>query len=97
MPLTAEEVRHIAHLARLSLTEEEVALYQEQLSQILDYVRMLQEVPTEDIPPTAQVVAQEPLLAPDVPSPSLPVEQVLANAPEREGDYFVVQAILEEG
>jgi aspartyl-tRNA(Asn)/glutamyl-tRNA(Gln) amidotransferase subunit C len=97
MPLSREQVEHVAHLARLSLSEEEIECYREQLSAILDYMAMLNEVDTSAIPPTATVLPLRTVLRDDVPQASLPREEALANAPRREGDFFQVHAILEEG
>ena len=96
MPLSVEQVRHIAHLARLALADEEIALYREQLSEILDYAEMLQTLDTDAIPPTAQVVPATGVMRPDAVEPSLPREQALANAQATDGGYFIVSAILEE-
>ncbi|RMF29863.1 MAG: Asp-tRNA(Asn)/Glu-tRNA(Gln) amidotransferase subunit GatC [Chloroflexi bacterium] len=95
MPLTLAEVEHIAELARLALTDEEKALYQEQLSAILDYAARLQELDTEAIPPTATVLPLRSVMRPDEPRPSPPREEILANAPDVEEGCFRVQAVLE--
>ncbi len=97
MPLTIAEVEHIAELARLGLTEEEKALYREQLSAILDYAAVLQRVDTSAIPPTATVLPLRNVMRADVIEPSLPREDVLANAPDGHEGCFRVQAILELG
>ncbi len=95
MSLTPEEVRHIATLARVGLSDDEVQRFQSQLSEILDYFRRLQEVETENVPPTAQTLAMQNILREDEPQPSIDKEEVLANAPLREDDRFRVRAILE--
>lgn len=92
--LTRSDVEHVAHLARLGLTGEELARLEGQLNHILDQYAKLAELDTDAIPPTAQVIELENILREDVARPSLPVEAVLANAPERDGDLFVVPAIL---
>ena len=92
--LTRSDVEHVAHLARLGLAEEELARLEGQLNHILDQYAKLAELDTDAIPPTAQVIELENILREDVARPSLPAEDVLANAPEREGDSFVVPAIL---
>jgi len=97
MPLTLEQVEHIAELARLELTAEEKALYREQLSAILDYAAILQRVDTSAIPPTATVLPLRNVMRDDVVQPSLPIEDVLANAPDVEDGCFRVTAILETG
>ena len=92
--LTRADVEHVAYLARLGLTEEELARLEGQLNHILDQYAKLAELDTDAIPPTAQVIELENILREDVARPSMPPEDVLANAREREGDFFVVPAIL---
>ena len=96
MPLTRAEVQHIAELAKLQLTEAEAALYQEQLSDILDYIQRLNTLDTAAIPPTATVLPLRSVMRDDVARPSLPVDEILANAPARAGDSFKVRVILED-
>ncbi len=96
MSLTRTEVQHIAELAKLQLTEAEEALYQEQLSDILDNIQRLNTLDTEAIPPTATVLPLRSIMRADVARPSLPVEDILANAPARAGDAFEVRVILED-
>ncbi|MBI2303745.1 MAG: Asp-tRNA(Asn)/Glu-tRNA(Gln) amidotransferase subunit GatC [Chloroflexi bacterium] len=93
--LSRQEVEHIALLARVGLTEQEVERFQGHLSQILDYFAILEEVDTSGISPTAQVIALENIFRSDVASPSLPREQVLANGPQVEEGCFKVKAVLE--
>ena len=92
--LSRADVEHVAHLARLGLTGEELTRLEGQLNHILEQYAKLAELDTDAIPPTAQVIELENILRDDVAAPSLPVEAVLANAPERDGDFFVVPAIL---
>ncbi len=92
--LTRADVEHVAHLARLGLTPDELARLEGQLNQILDQYAKLAELNTDAIPPTAQTIELENILREDAARPSLPVDAVLANAPERDGDAFVVPAIL---
>lgn len=94
--LTPEEVRHVAMLARLGLTDEEVEMMQGQLGQILGYIEMLEQLDTSQIPPTAQILSHLNVTRPDTTIPSLPTEAVLANAPAREGEFIRVPAVLEE-
>ena len=96
MGLTREEVLHIAHLARVGLAEEEVAKFQEQLSEILDHFQALQELDTAGVPPTSHPLPLESVMRPDEVRPSLPLEDVLANAPVAEDGAFRVRAVLEE-
>jgi len=95
MSLTRAEVQYIAELAKLQLTEAEETLYQEQLSDILNYMQRLNTLDTEAIPPTATVLPLRSVMRDDIPRPSLPVGEVLANAPARAGDSFEVRVILE--
>ncbi len=93
--LTREEVLHIARLARLGLSEDEVDRMREQLSNILENFDILKQVDTADVPPTAQSIALQNVMAEDKVQPSLPVEDVLANAPDQEDSSFKVRAVLE--
>jgi len=95
MKLSREEVLHIARLARLGLTEAEITRLSEQLSNILENFEILQQVNTTDVPPTAQSVTLQSVMREDEVAPSLPAEDILANAPRREGDCFRVRAVLE--
>jgi aspartyl-tRNA(Asn)/glutamyl-tRNA(Gln) amidotransferase subunit C len=95
MKLTREEVLHIARLARVALTEEEITRMSEQLSDLLEHFQVLQKVDTEGVPPTAQSVTLQSIMRDDAVKPSLPTDDVLANAPRREGDCFRVRAVLE--
>ena len=92
--LSRSDVEHVAHLARLGLTDEELARLEGQLNHILDQYAVLAELPTDEIPPTAQTIEVENILREDVVTPSLPADVALASAPERAGAYFVVPAIL---
>jgi aspartyl-tRNA(Asn)/glutamyl-tRNA(Gln) amidotransferase subunit C len=94
--LSRGDVEHVAHLARLGLTEEELGLLEGQLNHILDQYAILATVPTDHIAPTAQTIELENILRDDVAGPSLDPEDVLANAATREGDFIVVPAILGE-
>lgn len=96
MSLTRVEVQHIAELAKLQLTEAEEVLYQEQLSDILDYIQRLNRMDTEAIPPTATVLPLRSVMRDDVSRPSWPANEILANAPARAGDAFEVRVILED-
>ena len=92
--LSRADVEHVAHLARLGLTADELALLEGQLNHILDQYAKLAELNTDDIPPTAQTIELENILRDDVVTPSLPVEAVLANASDAADGYIVVPAIL---
>ena len=95
MRLSREEVLHIALLARLGLTETEVNRLSEQLSNILENFEALQQVDTTGIPPTAQSIPLQNVVKEDKVTPCLPQNQVLANAPRKDGDFFRVKAVLE--
>jgi aspartyl-tRNA(Asn)/glutamyl-tRNA(Gln) amidotransferase subunit C len=95
MALTIEEVDHIASLARLQLTDDEKSRFREQLSSILDYMAMLRRLDTSAIEPTATVLPLRTVLRPDVVTPSLPVGELLALAPEAEAHMFRVPPVLE--
>ncbi len=92
--LSRADVAHVAHLARLGLTDEELGRLEGQLNHILDQYAILSTLDTDAIPPTAQTIELENILRDDVAAPSLPVEDVLAGAPERDDDQFVVPAII---
>ena len=92
--LTRSDVEHVAYLARLRLTDEELDRLEGQLNHILDQYAKLAEVDTDAIPPTAQVIELENILRDDAARPSMDPADVLANAPARDGDFFVVPAIL---
>jgi aspartyl-tRNA(Asn)/glutamyl-tRNA(Gln) amidotransferase subunit C len=95
MKLSREEVEHIADLARLSLSDDEVAMYQEQLSAILEHFERLQELETQDIPPTASVLPLRSVMRADEVRPPLEREKALDNAPEASDGCFRVPAVLE--
>ena len=96
MKLTHEEVHHIALLARVGLTEAEVEKMSEQLSNILENFEILQQVDTTNVPPTAQSIALKNVMREDELAPSLTPDEVLANAPQKEDNFFRVRAILEQ-
>jgi aspartyl-tRNA(Asn)/glutamyl-tRNA(Gln) amidotransferase subunit C len=95
MSLTREQVLHIARLARLGLSDDEVTKFQGQLSNILEQFEALRAIDTESVPPTAYTLALENVTREDEERPSLPVEVALANAPQREGNFFRVRRVLE--
>ena len=95
MKLSREEVLNIARLARVDLTDAEINKMSEQLSNILENFEVLQQVATDDVSPTAQSIALQNVFRDDTSAPSLPSDEVLANAPRREGDLFRIRAVLE--
>ena len=86
--ITRDEVLHVARLARLELSDDEVAKFQEQLSDILEAVSKVSELDLSDVPPTAHPLEIANAWAEDVPHDCLPLDDVFANAPDRDGDYF---------
>ena len=95
MAISREQVKQVAELARLGLGDDEVDRFQQQLSQILGHMQALDAVDTSAIPPTAQVIPVSSVMRDDAVRPSLPVEEVLRNAPRREGNFFRVPPVLE--
>jgi aspartyl-tRNA(Asn)/glutamyl-tRNA(Gln) amidotransferase subunit C len=95
MALTSEEVLHIAHLARISLSDSEVQQFTAQLSGILDHFAELAAVNTEGLEPTAHPLPLSNVMRADIVAPSLQQNEALANAPEKEDGFFRVRAVLE--
>ena len=95
--LSRSDVEHVAHLARLGLSQEEVTELEGQLNHILEQFAVLSELDTEAIPPTARVIELENVLRDDVARPGFDRETALANAPERTEEHFVVPAVLGDG
>lgn len=96
MKLSTEEVLRIAALAKMGVTEADVEKLREQLSNILENFEVLQKLDTTGIPPTAQSIALQNVIMRDEVRPSMPPEEVLANAPQREDDFFKVKIVLED-
>jgi aspartyl-tRNA(Asn)/glutamyl-tRNA(Gln) amidotransferase subunit C len=94
--LTQDEVRHVAELAKLRLTEAEIEQFAGQLSAILDYAERLQEVDTSSVPPTPYVLPLVNVMAADEPRPGLSNTEALANAPDSDEGFFRVRAVFEE-
>jgi aspartyl-tRNA(Asn)/glutamyl-tRNA(Gln) amidotransferase subunit C len=95
MSLTAEQVRWVAHLSRLQLTDAEVAQMTPQLNSIVGYVDQLQKIDTTGVEPLAHALEQVNVFREDGLRPSLTPDQALANAPERSGNLFQVPAVLD--
>ncbi|AAC07874.1 Asp-tRNA(Asn)/Glu-tRNA(Gln) amidotransferase subunit GatC [Aquifex aeolicus] len=89
-----EWVLKIAKLARLELKEEEIEVFQKQLSDILDFIDQLKELDTENVEPYIQEFEETPMRE-DEPHPSLDREKALMNAPERKDGFFVVPRVVE--
>lgn len=96
-PITEEQVRHIAHLSRLNLSDAEVTLFAAQLGNILEYIGKLNEVDVTGVEPLAHPLPVTNVLRDDIPQPSFTTETALANAPSREGDFFRVPKVLDSG
>jgi len=96
MKLTPAEVSHVAELAKLQLTDAEIQEYAEQLSDVLDYATLLQEVDTSSVPPTPYVLPLTNVMRADEPEACLPNAEALANAPDGADGFFRVQAVFEE-
>jgi aspartyl-tRNA(Asn)/glutamyl-tRNA(Gln) amidotransferase subunit C len=92
MAISRQEVLHVAKLARLALTEEEIERFGAQLSAILEAVGKVSELDLSDVEPTSHPLDLVNVFGPDEPRPSWPVEDALANAPEREAGFFRVPA-----
>jgi aspartyl-tRNA(Asn)/glutamyl-tRNA(Gln) amidotransferase subunit C len=93
--LSLAEVEIIAELAKLTLTDEEKAVFQEQLSEVLEYAEMLQQLDTTGIPPTTSALPLSNVMRADLVRPSLSNEEALFNAPEAEDGSFKVRAVLD--
>ena len=94
--LSREEVRHVARLARLHLSDEELERMREQLDAILAYVDKLRELDVEGVEPTAHAVPLIDVMRDDEVAPCLPQEAALLNAPDRAGEFFRVPRIIED-
>jgi aspartyl-tRNA(Asn)/glutamyl-tRNA(Gln) amidotransferase subunit C len=95
MKLTRKEVEHIALLARLGMSEAEVEKFMVQLSNILENFEILKQLDTSGLPPTAQAVVLQNVFREDEPRSSYPVQDIMANAPQREEDFFKTRPVLE--
>jgi aspartyl-tRNA(Asn)/glutamyl-tRNA(Gln) amidotransferase subunit C len=95
MSLSLDDVRWVAHLARLDLSDAELARLAQQLGTILDYVNQLAQVNTEGVEPLAHPLPLQNVFRTDLPAPSLPVNEALANAPARHGDFYAVPPVLD--
>ena len=93
---SADDIRRVANLARLTISDEDVERLQEQLGKILQYVERLEEVETSHVEPMVHAIELTNVFRADEPTTSLPREQALANAPRSDGICFLVPAILDE-
>jgi aspartyl-tRNA(Asn)/glutamyl-tRNA(Gln) amidotransferase subunit C len=95
--ISRDEVEHVAHLARLHLSPEEIDRMQTQLSNILEAIETLRDVDTSRVSPTASVIQLENVMREDVATPPMPRDLALASAPLRDDPFLRVPTVLEEG
>lgn len=93
--LSADDVKKVAHLARLKLDDQEIERFTRQLADVLHYVEQLSEIDTDGVEPMVHAVELTDVLRDDEPKPSLPRDAALSNAPAADGSYFLVPQILE--
>jgi aspartyl-tRNA(Asn)/glutamyl-tRNA(Gln) amidotransferase subunit C len=96
VPITRDDVAHVARLARLAVSDEELDLFTGQLAAVLDHARDVEALDVGDVPPTAHPLPLKNVLRADVPVPSLDRAEVLAVAPAVEDDRFAVPPVLGE-
>jgi aspartyl-tRNA(Asn)/glutamyl-tRNA(Gln) amidotransferase subunit C len=94
--ISIEQVKHVAHLARLAITDEEAEMFTKQLDAIITFAEQLNELDTENVPPTSHVLDMKNVMREDVPTPGIPREEVLKNAPDHQDGQFRVPAITDE-
>jgi len=94
--ISPEDVRHVARLARLALSDDELERMRVEMSAILDYMDKLRSLDTKGVEPTSHSIPLHNVMREDEPVPSLPLDEMLANAPDRDGDTFRVPRIIEE-
>ena len=95
MSLSADEVRKVADLARLEISDAELETMARQLNAIVDYINQLQQINTDGVEPLAHALSIHNVFRPDEPSPSLSVDEALANAPDRRQNFYGVPAVLD--
>lgn len=95
MALDLEQVRWVSHLARLDISDADLAVLGKKLGAVLEYVDQLQSVNTDGVEPMAHPLPVSNVFRDDEPGPSLTVDEALANAPKRHGDFFAVPAVFE--
>lgn len=96
MSLSKGQVEHVARLARVGLTDDDIERFSHQLSDVLDYFDRLRQVDTENVPPTSHTLPLHNVMREDEPQPACDVADILDNAPDVEDDRIRVRAILEE-
>jgi aspartyl-tRNA(Asn)/glutamyl-tRNA(Gln) amidotransferase subunit C len=93
--ISVENVKHVAHLARLAITDQEAEKFQKQLDAIVTFAEQLNELDTTDVKPTTHVLTMKNVMREDVAEKGLPVEEVLKNAPDHKDNQIRVPAVLE--
>ena len=93
--ISKDDLKYVAHLARLHLPEKEIEHFTVQLEEILKYINKLKQVDITNIEPTSHVFPQKNVFRQDELKPSLPIKEVLKNAPSKEGDFFKVPKVIE--
>lgn len=93
--ISIDEVKHVAHLARLGITEEEAVEFQKQLDKMITFAEQLNELDTDNVEPTSHVLEMKNVLREDIPQKGLPREDVLKNAPEHQNGQVKVPSIIE--
>lgn len=93
--ISKDQVKHVAHLARLAITEEEAERFTSQLDQIISFAEQLNELDTENVEPTSHVLDMKNVMREDIPQKGLPVEEVLKNAPDSKDGQIRVPSILD--
>ena len=96
MPLSREEVVRLADIYHIQLSEEEIALLQDQMASILEQFESLSQLDTSDVEPTSHAVPLSTIMREDIPKPSYSQEEVLGNAPDKQGEFFQVRTVLED-
>jgi aspartyl-tRNA(Asn)/glutamyl-tRNA(Gln) amidotransferase subunit C len=94
--ISEADVRHVAHLSRLECTDEEARRFSQDLNAILEHMDKLAELDTDDVEPTSHALKMQNVFREDEVRPSLPTDEALANAPDREGPFFKVPQIIQE-
>ncbi|MDP7578780.1 MAG: Asp-tRNA(Asn)/Glu-tRNA(Gln) amidotransferase subunit GatC [SAR202 cluster bacterium] len=95
MRLTSDEVKHVAHLARLGMSDDETELMRDQLSNILEQFKSLEQVDTKNIEPTGHSANLQSVMRDDTVEPSRPKKEILKNAPQVEDEFIRIRAVLE--
>lgn len=93
--ISKDDLKYVAHLARLHLSDKEIEHFTVQLEGILKYINKLKQVDVANIEPTSHVFPQKNVYRQDELKPSLPIKEALKNAPSKEGDFFKVPKVIE--